>query len=85
LLPRGSPACGPGCGEWIAADGTIDQAAAQRFRTRWIVRQAQAAGLLSFSGWIRVAAMEIGRLMRRRPDDAAVARTIRGAAIRAGA
>src|SRR5262249_25728942 len=24
--------CGPGCGEWIAADGTIDRAAGQRLR-----------------------------------------------------
>src|SRR5689334_21080576 len=33
FLARGEPgACGEGCAEWIAADGTIDRAAGQRLR-----------------------------------------------------
>src|SRR2546423_9633860 len=33
FLAKGEPdACGPGCSEWIAADGAIDRDAGKRFR-----------------------------------------------------
>ena len=46
FLAKGEPdACGPGCGEWIAADGTIDRNAGQRLRACSAGRETQAADL----------------------------------------
>ncbi|MET0923316.1 MAG: hypothetical protein ABWY47_09270 [Xanthobacteraceae bacterium] len=44
-------ACGPGCSEWIAAEGQFDLGAPQRLRTfLYQARRAQAADLLSVLG-----------------------------------
>jgi hypothetical protein len=78
FVATGEPgACGSGCGEWIAADGTIDQAAAQRFRALLDRLGKRKLPVYFHSpGGSVMAAMEIGRLMRAHRMTAGVARTI---------
>jgi len=70
-------ACGPGCGEWIAADGAIDRNAGQRLRAL-LERTAKRKLPVYFHspGGSVSGALEIGRLMRARGMTAGVARTI---------
>jgi hypothetical protein len=73
-------ACGPGCGEWIAADGAIDGGTPQRLRA--LLAKLNKAGKRSlpiyfFSpGGNVTAALELGRLMRAHKMKAAIGRTI---------
>ncbi len=70
-------ACGPGCAEWIAADGTIDAGAPQRLRAL-LAKTAKRQLPIYFQspGGSVLAAMEIGRVLRARGMTAGVARTI---------
>ena len=78
FLAKGEPdACGAGCSEWIAADGTIDQAAPQRLRAllQRLGKRKLPIYFHSPGGSVE-GAIEIGRLMRARGMTAGVARTI---------
>jgi len=78
FLAKGEPdACGAGCGEWIAADGMIDQAAPQRLRAllQRLGKRKLPIYFHSPGGSVE-GAIEIGRLMRARQMTAGVARTI---------
>jgi hypothetical protein len=78
FVATGEPgACGPACHEWIAADGTIDQAAARRFRALLDRLGKRKLPLYFHSpGGSVTAAMEIGHLLRTHRMTAGVARTI---------
>jgi hypothetical protein len=72
-----SDACGPGCGEWIAADGSIDSAAPQRLRALLAPLGKRKLPIFFHSpGGLGGAAMEIGRILRERGMTAGVSRTI---------
>ena len=77
-LAKGEPdACGPGCSEWIAAEGRIDVGAAQRLRA--LLNRLGKRNLPIFfhsPGGIGTTAMEIGRLLRGREMMASVYQTI---------
>lgn len=70
-------ACGPGCSEWIAAEGRIDVGAAQRLRV-FLNRLGKRKRPIFFHspGGIGTTAMEIGRLLRVREMTAGVSQTI---------
>ena len=78
FVAKGEPdACGPGCGEWIAADGTIDAGAAQRLRA--LLQRLGKRNLPIYfhsPGGSVEGAIEIGRLLRARRMTAGVARTV---------
>jgi len=69
--------CGPGCREWIAAEGTIDRDAAQRLRGL-LKRLGERKLPIYFHspGGSVEAGLAIGRLLRERRMTAGVARTI---------
>ncbi|MGB9369079.1 MAG: hypothetical protein WCE79_24000 [Xanthobacteraceae bacterium] len=69
-------ACGPGCNEWIAADGKIDREAGQRFRAFLDQTKRKLPVYFHSPGGSANAATEIGRIMRHRAMTASVARTI---------
>jgi hypothetical protein len=75
---KGQPdACGPGCSEWIAAEGQFDLGASQRLRT--FLGRPGARRLPIFfhsSGGLQEQAAAIGRLLRDREMTAGVSRTI---------
>jgi len=78
FLARGEPdACGPGCSEWIGADGAIDAGAAARLRLL-LNRLGQRRLPIFFHspGGSVEGSLAIGRLMRTRGLTAGVARTI---------
>ena len=78
FVAKGEPgACGPGCGEWIAADGTIDRSAGQRLRVL-LDRLGKRKPPIYFHspGGSVSAAIEIGRMLRAREMTAGVGRTI---------
>ena len=78
FLAKGEPdACGAGCREWIAADGTIDPAAPQRLRAllQRLGKRELPIYFHSPGGSVE-GAIELGRLMRARQMTAGVARTI---------
>jgi len=70
-------ACGPGCKEWIAAEGKIDAGAAQRLR-RLLARLGRARPpiYLHSPGGLVTGALELGRLIRGQKLDVSVAHTI---------
>jgi hypothetical protein len=77
-LAKGEPdACGPGCDEWIAAEGEIDLGAPQRLR-QFLARQGQKRLPIYFhsTGGLAGHSMEIGRLLRERQMTAGVALTV---------
>jgi len=77
-VAKGEPnACGAGCSEWIAADGLIDRAAADRLRGLLdrLGRRKLPVYFHSPGGSVE-AGMAIGRLMRERRMTAGVGRTI---------
>jgi hypothetical protein len=78
FLAKGEPgACGPGCSEWIAAEGGIDRDAASRFKT--LLRRLGHRKLPVFfhsPGGVGDTGLEIGRIMRERRMTAGVGRTI---------
>src|SRR5581483_8731815 len=70
-------ACGPGCSEWIAADGSIDKNAGQRFRALLdrLGKRKLPVYFHSPGGSVG-AGIEIGQTLRARGMTAGVARTI---------
>lgn len=77
-LAKGEPdACGPGCAEWIAAEGEIDLGAPQRLR-QFLAKQGQKRLPIYFHspGGLAGHSMEIGRLLRERQMTAGVALTV---------
>ena len=78
FLARGEPnACGPGCQEWIAADGTFDTGADGRLRA--FLKRLGARKLPIFfhsPGGSIAAGLGIGRLMRERGMTAGVGWTV---------
>jgi hypothetical protein len=81
---KGQPdACGPGCSEWIAAEGQFDLGAPQRLRT-FLARHGADTHkdgrkppiFFHSSGGLQEQAMVIGRLLREREMTAGVSRTI---------
>jgi hypothetical protein len=79
-VAKGDPnACGPGCSEWIAADGKIDLGVAQRLRKLLAKLGPRKPPIFFHSGGGAVlAAIELGRLIRDRKLEVSVARTIPG-------
>ena len=76
IATGGPNSCGHGCNQWIAADGTIDESAAQRLRQ--LLRKLAGRKLPVFlhsPGGNGVAAMEVGRLLRKERLTASVGRT----------
>jgi hypothetical protein len=70
-------ACGVGCSEWIAADGTFDAGAEDRLRV--VLKKLGGRKLPIFfhaPGGVASAAMGIGRLLRQRGLTAGVAWTV---------
>jgi hypothetical protein len=70
-------ACGPGCSEWIAAEGQFDLGALQRLRA-FLARLGGRKLPIFFqsSGGLQEQAMVIGRLLHEREMTAGVSRTI---------
>jgi hypothetical protein len=73
----GADICGPGCREWIAADGTIDDGAPARLRAL-LSRLGQRKLPIYFHspGGSLAGGLGIGRILRERRMSAGVARTI---------
>jgi hypothetical protein len=70
-------ACGPGCREWIAAEGEIDNGSANRLQH--LLRQLKGARLPIFfhsPGGRVITSMELGRLIRARQLTVSVGHTI---------
>jgi hypothetical protein len=70
-------ACGPGCSEWIAAEGEIDNGSANRLQH--LLRQLKGARVPIFfhsPGGKVITSMELGRLMRARQLTVSVGHTI---------
>jgi len=77
-LAQGEPdSCGPGCSEWIAAEGRIDESSAQRLRAL-LSRMGKHKLPIFFhsTGGVGRTATEIGRLLREREITAGVYQTI---------
>ena len=78
FLARGEAgACGPGCSEWIAAEGKIDPGAAQRLR-RLLTKLGRRRPPIYFHspGGSTAGSIELGRLMRDQKLEASVGHTI---------
>jgi hypothetical protein len=77
FLARGpEDSCGPGCREWIAADGQFDEGSAARFRV--FLARTRAKNIPVFfnsNGGLQEEAMAIGRTLRERRMRAGVAAT----------
>src|SRR5262245_52926510 len=76
LVRSAEPGCEPGCPEWIAAQGKIEEGTAARFRK--VLRQLgdrKLPLLIDSSGGRVSEAFEIGRLIRARGLDVAVSGT----------
>ncbi len=69
-------ACGPGCNEWIAADGHIDAGAPERLRA-FFKQQPNVKRPIYFHspGGLVAEALVVGRILRERGLTAGVART----------
>jgi hypothetical protein len=73
----GVDACGPGCSEWIAAEGPIDDDAGQRFRD--FLKRLPRADLPVFfnsAGGVMAQAMVLGTLVRERRMTVGIGRTL---------
>jgi hypothetical protein len=78
-------ACGTGCSGWIAADGKIDLAAAQRLRKLLAkLGRRKLPVFLHSGGGSVLGAIELGRLIRSRNIEVSVARTIPAGCDRSG-
>ena len=77
FLARGpEDSCGPGCREWIAAEGQFDEGSAARFRV--FLARTKGRNLPVFfnsNGGLQEEAMAIGRIMRERRMRAGIAQT----------
>jgi hypothetical protein len=75
----GSNSCGHGCNEWIAADGTIDGAAAGRLRQLLAKLNGRKLPIFFHSpGGSALGSVELGRLIRSEKLMGGVARTVPG-------
>ncbi|MBX9845050.1 MAG: hypothetical protein K2Z80_24900 [Xanthobacteraceae bacterium] len=76
-LAKGAPdACGPGCSEWIAAEGAFDTGAAARLRAFLSKhRDANLPVYFHSPGGLADRAFSVGRMMRERGMTAGVSRT----------
>jgi hypothetical protein len=77
-VAKGEPhSCGPGCSEWIAAEGDLDRGAARRLRA-FLNRLGSRKPPIYFHspGGSVGDAIEIGQLMRARRMTAGVGRTV---------
>jgi hypothetical protein len=77
-LARGdADACGPGCKDWIAAEGKFDAGAAQRLR-QLLAKLGRPRPPIYFHspGGLVVGALELGRLIRGQKLQVSVAHTI---------
>lgn len=77
-VATGEPnACGDGCSEWIAAEGSFDSSAASRFRTFLRAQPGRSKLPIFFHspGGLQTQALAIGRLLRERQMTAGVAKT----------
>jgi hypothetical protein len=69
-------ACGPGCSEWIAAEGAVDIGAPQRLRTLLSRLGKRKLPIFFHSpGGLAAHAMDMGRLLRERQMTAGVSKT----------
>ncbi len=77
FLARGpEDACGPGCREWIAADGQFDEGSAARFRAFLARTKVKSIPIFfNSNGGLQEEAMAIGRIMRERRMRAGIALT----------
>jgi hypothetical protein len=86
FVAKGEPnACGPGCSEWIAAEGTIDSGAPKRLRA--VLKGLGKRKLPMFlhsPGGLGPASLEMGRMLRERQMTAGVSKTIPRACTPAG-
>jgi hypothetical protein len=77
FLARGpEDSCGPGCRDWIAADGQFDEGSAARFRV--FLARTKTKNIPIFfnsNGGLQEEAMAIGRIMRERRMRAGIALT----------
>jgi hypothetical protein len=79
-------ACGPGCSEWIAAEGGFDLGAAQRLRTLLTRLGKRKLPIFFHSpGGLGNVAMTMGRLLREREMTAGVSETIPAGCVAASA
>jgi hypothetical protein len=70
-------ACGPGCNEWIAAEGSFDPGAMARFRAFLAETRATKLPIYIHSpGGLAGFAYQIGRLIRRQGMTVGVSRTM---------
>jgi hypothetical protein len=78
FVATGEPnACGAGCSEWIAAEGTIDADAPKRLRDLLTsLAERKLPIFFDSRGGLRSPAIEIGRLLRQRKTTAGVSRTV---------
>jgi hypothetical protein len=76
-LAKGEPdACGPGCSEWIAADGRFEPSAADRLQLLLLGLGARKLPIFFHSpGGQGASAVAIGRILRARGMTAGVSRT----------
>jgi len=78
FVAKGGPnACGPGCSEWIAAEGMIDHDAAQRFRDFLATLPRRDLPIFfNSTGGIAGQAMVLGTLLREHRMAVGVGRTL---------
>jgi hypothetical protein len=77
LAKGGKDACGPGCSEWIAAEGEFDLDSPSRLRALLARTRAPAPPIFFNSGGgLLDQAVSIGRLLRARGMTAGVSKTI---------
>jgi len=76
-LAKGEPnSCGPGCDQWIAAEGAITHGTAERLRS-FLKRHGGKRPIYFYSpGGITTESLVVGRLLRERGMTARVARTV---------
>ena len=77
-VARGEPdICGPGCNEWIAAEGEFDAGAVARFRAFLVkTRAAKLPIYIHSSGGLTERASDIGRFIRHRGMTVGVSKTV---------
>jgi hypothetical protein len=77
LAKGDADACGAGCAEWIAAEGSLDLAAPRRLRALLASLGGRNLPIFFYSpGGFRPPAIEIGRLLRERDMTAGVSKTV---------
>lgn len=77
-VAKGGPnACGPGCNEWIAAEGIFDLAVAARLRAFLSKQHNRNLPIYFYSpGGLADHAFSVGRILRERGMTAGVSRTL---------